>query len=203
MEYGGTCIVSVGRTEHEVIKSFNSNIDILKQPKHSHHAGEDMFDREVDFLLHMKTTGVPHVSDIRHYDKQNRLIYMKRYAGDMKQCMGHLSSLDILQVFLDVAVALSTLHEQGVCHNDVGLRNILFINEDSRTRGILCDFGDAVYVKKTRDNVMNRYSKEALVRDYKRFYDAFVCASGVCLQRTYDWVDIIYDIGIMVMEEGA
>ena len=122
---------------------------------------------------------------------------MKRYAGDLKQCIGHLSALDILHVFLDVAVALNILHEQGVCHNDVGLRNILYTVGDIRTQGILCDFGDAVYVKKTRDNVMNRYSKEALMRDYNRFYDAFGCASRVCLQRTYDWVDIIYDIGIM------
>lgn len=191
---GGTSYITESNNPRYVIKNFKKNISTkLIQPKHSHHTGENLYNREVEFLKLLRNRSVPHIVKIKGYDDTLKQIILKKYDGDLSN--EKLTKLQKVSVLLDVANSMDILHDLGICHNDLGLKNILYIiNGNNVIHGFVSDFGDAVYVKKTKKNTFTRYSKEALIRDFRRFYDMFVKLTGKQLNRTFDWKNIIKDI---------
>lgn len=192
---GGTSYIKEANNPRWVVKIFKKNVSkALQQPQHSHHRGENLYEREVDFLKVLKNSCAPHVVKLKGYDDKERKIILGKCDGDFSQ-YNKLTKVQLLSVLLDVAKSMDFLHDLGICHNDLGLRNILYIiNGNNIIHGFVSDFGDAVYVKKTRKNTFTRYSKEALIRDYKRYYDMFHKLIGTPLNRTYDWKDAIRNI---------
>lgn len=192
LEYeGGTSIVKL--YEDKAVKEYKNEIIELSQPLHSHHRGEDMFEREIDFLYHMRKNKIKGTMEIIRHDKKNRKIEMRLYNGSLEH--GMFTTREKKQIMYNVAETLDILHDQGICHNDLGMSNILYTrSSDGQIKSVITDFGDAVYVVNTRNNRMNRYSKEATMRDYKRYYETYRKLTGEKLDETYDWKDAIEEL---------
>jgi eukaryotic-like serine/threonine-protein kinase len=106
------------------------------------------FERERELLMRIRHRSVVDIYDWGHAPDMHYLVTEYFPAGSLELRIRNLMTVrDSIDVFLQIAAALSAIHRSGLCHRDLKPANVM-LREDSSI--VLIDFGLAMALESTQ-----------------------------------------------------
>src|SRR5262245_50147492 len=175
---------------HSIELRHNVAVKVLRTgPFATIEAGEEeRFERERELLTKIKHPAIVDVYDWGHGDDFRYIVTEYFPSGSLELRIRNLMTLkDSVDIFLQIAGALTAVHDAGLCHRDLKPANVM-MRQDSRI--VLIDFGLAKKV----DNATH-LTNIGEVRG-SPYYISPEQAEGAPVDRRSD----LYSLGVMLYE---
>ncbi len=135
---------------HSTELNHNVAIKVLRNSDRGELTPEQIrrFDRERELVMRIKHRSVVDIYDWGHTKDSHYLVTEYFPAGSLELRIRNLMTMrDSIDVFLQIAAALVTIHRTGLCHRDLKPANVMLRQDGSI---VLIDFGLATSLESTQ-----------------------------------------------------